>query len=282
MPIGPSMHDIDSDCRKLAADIQDILQEGLLIGHKDCHFIYSSMPIADIHEIETLITDPTSNESDALIELIYFPDESIQIRLEDRIESVSFEQKDEQTILEHLLASQVKTNIRVAGRQALLTIQTPQLGLRAFLARLNITRHLDAGLIQVIDRTIDTHTGRKYKVWLRNMTMDLRKRDTRFIKNLFLKMGPHHNLFDPIMSFSLRFLEEARTKSDLLQALVQYKRSCLQHIHRHDQFESKRRNHNTETLMTLGIRTPYADKQTLMSKVVLMDEISLALFDRSI
>jgi hypothetical protein len=282
MAIGPSMCDIDSDCRKLAADIQDILQGGLYLGHKDCHFIYSSMPIADIDEIEALIADPISNESDALIELIYFPDESIQIRLEDRIESVSFKQADEQTILEHLLTSQVKTTIRVAGRQKILTIQTPQLGLRAFLARLNITRHLDAGLIQVIDQSVDTHTGRKYKVWLRNMTMDLRERDTRFIKNLFLKMNPHQHPFDPIMSFSLRFLEETVTKADLLQALVEYKRSCLKHIHRYDQFESKHRNHNTETLMTLGIRTPYADKQALMSKVVLMDEISLALFDRSI
>jgi hypothetical protein len=85
-----------------------------------------------------------------------------------------------------------------------------------------------------------------------------------------------------LIEFALRFLEETPADTEPLQALIQYKQRCLQHMQRLNRFESKRHNHNFETRIALGIREPHDDKQALMQKVIFLDEIGLALYSRSI
>ena len=261
--------------------IQAIFEEGLYVNQDSHDFIFSTVSISDIRELQTLIADPSSCESDSLIELIYFPDEAIQLRLEDRLQSERFQQKDEQTILKHLLSCRGKTLVRFDGLESVLMITTPESGARAFLSRLNITRHLDPELIRIIGQTAGKVQGTKYSVWLRNMVMELREREIDFLKNLFLKMDARHDRFHEYFYFSLRFLEESQNDADLFQSLKQHKQRCLQHLQQNDRLEAYRRNHNIETLMAHGIRIPYTDKQALLIQVTLVDDISLALFNRS-
>jgi hypothetical protein len=276
------MHDTRSKCQKFALVIQAIFEKGLHVSQDSRHFILSTISISDIRELETLLTDPSNCESDSLVELIYFPDESIQMRLEDRLESEAFQQKDKETVLEHLLSCRGNTLVNFDDLQTVLTIRTLESGARAFLARLNITRHLDPELIRVIDHRAGKKEGRKYKVWIRNMVMDLRERDTIFLKDLFVKMDARHEKFDDYLHFSLRFLEESQNDTDLLQSLIKHKHRCLRHLQQNDRLEAYRRNHNVETLMAHGIRIPHTDKQALLLQVARVDDIGLALFKRSI
>jgi hypothetical protein len=275
------MPDARSKCQNFALAIRSIFEEGLLVNQDSLHFIFSTISISDIRELETLIMNPSSCESDSLIELIYFPDESIQLRLEDRLQAEAFQQKDEQTILEHFLSCRGKTLVRFDGLEPVLTITTPETGVRAFLARLNITRHLDPDLIRVIDQRTGKTQRTKYSVWLRNMVMELSEREIDFLIDLFLKMDARHDRFHEYLYFSLRFLEESQNDADLFQSLRQHKQRCLQHLQRNDRLETYRRNHNIETLMAQGIRIPYTDKQALLFQVTLVDDICLALFNRS-
>jgi hypothetical protein len=275
------MHDTRSKCQHFARDIQALFNEGLHVSQNSRHFIFSTISMSDIRELEALLTDPFNCECDSLIELIFFPDESTQMKLEDRLEAEAFQQKDEQAILENLLACRGKTLVRFDGLSSILTIPTPASGARAFLARLNITRHLDPGLLEVIDRTTVKKRGRKYRVWLRNMVMDLHERDVLFLKHLFVKMDARGKQFDAYLFFALRFLEESRNEDDLFQSLSQHRNRCLRHLQQNERFEAYRRNHTIETLMAHGMRIPHMDKQALLCQVALVDDIRLALFDRS-
>jgi len=275
------MPDARSKCRKFALAIQAIFEKGLHVSQDSQHFIFSTISITDIRELQTVLTDPSSCESDSLIELIYFPDESIQLSLEDRLQSELFQQKDEQAILEHVMSCRGKTLVRFDGLRPVLTIQTLESGARAFLERLNITRHPDPALMRVIDRSAGKKNGRKYKVWLRNMGMDLRERDILFINDLFLKMNARSHKFDDYLNFSLRLLEESRNAADLFQSLVQHRQRCLKHLQQNERLEAYRRAQPIETLMAHGVRIPYVDKQALLLQVTLVDDICLALFNRS-
>ncbi len=276
------MQDSGNRCQQFAAYIRDIFENGLRINDRDSHFILSTLPIAHLNEIEKLIRNPDGIEYDALMELIYFPDESSQIRLEDQIEAAQFQAREVETILTHLMAFESETHILSPERQLLMTLPTPRSGARAFLQRLNINRHLDFELIRAIEVCVDPIMASQYKVWIRNMTREPTKRDMRFLRSLFLKLAPQHQRRDQLIEFVLRFLEETQVDMEPLQGLVQYKQRCLRHLQRLGRFKSKRQNHNYETRIALGIREPYDDKQALMQKVVLLDEIGLALFDRSI
>jgi len=275
------MHDTRLKCQQFASVIQTVFEKGLHVSQDSQHFILSTFSISDIHELETLITDPSSCESDSLIELIYFPDEPIQRQLEDQLESEGFQQEDQETILAYLLSCRGKTLFRFEGLQAVLTIKTLDNGARAFLGRLNISRHLDPELIEVIEDVTGIKQARKYKVWLRNMVTPLGKRDSAFIKDLFLKMGDRTERFHEYLYFALRFLEESQNSPDPLESLMQYKQRCLRHLQQNDRLEAYRRKHNMETLMAHGIRIPHLDKQALLLRVTLVDDICLALFNRS-
>jgi hypothetical protein len=275
------MSDTVSRCRKFALAVQAIFEEGLHVNQDSRHFIFSTVSISDIRELKTLMADPASCDSDSLIELIYFPDEALQRRLEDRLQSERFQQKDEQTILEQIVSCRGKTRVRFDGLEPVLVIATPESGARAFLSRLNITRHLDPELTRIMDQTAGKILSTKYSVWLRNMVMDLRDREIDFLKNLFLKMDARHDRFHEYVGFSLRFLEESRKNADLFQSLKQHKQRCLYHLQRSERFEAYRRNHNLETLMAHGIRIPYMDKQALLIQITLVDDIGLALFNQS-
>ena len=275
------MCDTSPGCQKFALAVQTIFEEGLHVNQDSRDFIFSTVSISHISELQTLITDPSICESDSLIELIYFPDESIQLRLEDRLQSEKFKEKDEQAILEYLLSCRGKTLVRFEGLEPVIKIMTPESGARAFLSRLNIARHPDPGLIRVIRQSAGKIKGKKYCVWLRNTVRELYERDINFLKNLFLKMDARHDRFHEYLFFSLRFLEVTQNDADLRQSHKQHKQRCLRHIQQNDRFEAYRRNHNIETLMSHGIRIPYTDKQALLLQVSLVDDISLALFNRS-
>jgi len=278
-----NLHDSgDNNCQSFAEHIRDIFEYGLRISNTDSQFIFSTMPIANLTEMDQLIQDPDSTETDSLMELLYFPDESVQICLEDRIESAHFQAHDMDTILSHLMAMESDTHILSPPGQLLTTLPTPRSGARAFLQRLNLYRNLAPELIQAIEAAVDPEAATKYKVWLRNMTREPGKRDTQFLTRLFSYLAPHYQPRDRLIEFALRFLEETPADVELLQGLIQYKQRCLQHIQRLDRFESQRRSHNFETRVALGIREPHDDKQVLMQKVVLLDEIGLAIYNRNI
>ena len=275
------MRDTSPGCQEFALAVQAIFEEGLHVNQDSHDFIFSTVSISHISELQTLITDPSLCESSSLIELIYFPDESIQLRLEDRLQSGMFKEKDEQTILEYLLSCRGKTLVRFEGLKPVLEIMTPESGARAFLSRLNIARHPDPDLIRVIRQSAGNIKGKKYSVWLRNTVRELYERDINFLKNLFLKMDARHDRFHEYLFFSLRFLEVTQHDADLRQSLKQHKQRCLRHIQQNDRLEAYRRSHNIETLMSHGIRIPYTDKQALLLQVSLVDDIGLAIFNVS-
>lgn len=275
------MHDTRSKCQHFARDILALFNEGLRVSRDSQHFIFSTISMSHVRELEALLTDPFNCECDSLVELIFFPDESTQLKLEDRLEAEAFQQKDEQDILENLLSCRGKTLVRFDGLSSILTIPTPASGARAFLARLNITRHLDPELSGVIDRTTAKKQGRKYRVWLRNMVMDLHEREVLFLKDMFVKMDARSKQFDAYLFFALRFLEESRSEADLFQALSKHRNRCLRHLQHNERLEAYRRDHTIETLLAQGIRIPHMDKQALLCQLALVDDISIALFNRS-
>ena len=107
----------DDHCYNFAKRIGDVFADGLCINNKGRHFILSTLPVAHLNEIDKLIQDPDSTEYDSLMELMYFPDESIQIRLEDRIESARFQPHDVDTILTQLISMETDTRIALGLRE---------------------------------------------------------------------------------------------------------------------------------------------------------------------
>ena len=86
-------------CILLAERIAKILLEGIRLNSAAMHYIDSTFSNPSIDELKEIIADNSDCENDSLIELIFFPDESIQMQLEDILQSHDYSKKDEKKIL---------------------------------------------------------------------------------------------------------------------------------------------------------------------------------------
>ncbi|MBW1847221.1 MAG: hypothetical protein JRJ27_08800, partial [Deltaproteobacteria bacterium] len=73
----------ESKCIVLAEKIEKIFQEGIVLSHDVLHFVDSTFSNSTIKEFGDIFTDESNLERESLIELIFSPDESMQVQLED-------------------------------------------------------------------------------------------------------------------------------------------------------------------------------------------------------
>ncbi len=90
-------------CELLAEEIASILKEGIRLSPDVLHFIDSTYSNPSPQELANILEDESDCERDTLVELIFFPDESIQVRLEDLLERLDLGKKEEQTVRALLL-----------------------------------------------------------------------------------------------------------------------------------------------------------------------------------
>ena len=82
--------------KQVAQKIIDILQSELTLNADTLHYIDSTFSNPSIGELEELLQDESSCETDSLIELLFFPDESVQMQLEEVLGETRFQKQDEQ------------------------------------------------------------------------------------------------------------------------------------------------------------------------------------------
>ena len=69
--------------KKVAEKIIAILQGGLALNSDTQHYIDSTFSNPSVAELDALLQDEFSCETDSLMELLFFPDESVQLQLEE-------------------------------------------------------------------------------------------------------------------------------------------------------------------------------------------------------
>lgn len=280
-PIG-SMSATARNQHLLARKICQLFSDGLTLDQDVVHYLDSTFSGHDIQILETVLQDPWNCERGPLIELLYFPDESIQIRLEGFLERAAFDKKDEAAVLEHLEATPTETVFFFPGGKSGWRIETPADGAAAFTERLKIFSNLDQRLIAAIQSRIPASERNRYKVSIRNAAFSRQDSHIAGLEAFLLKSDVACPNFLHRFRFFLQFLNEWTGGEDLWQALVQKKRLYLKQLHKASQVEARRQNRNVETLMVMGIRSPHADRLEIADKIAMIDDIGLYLFGRSL
>jgi hypothetical protein len=98
--------------KQVAQKIIDILRNGLMINADTQHYIDSTFSNPSVGELEELLQDESSCETDSLMELLFFPDESVQKQLEEMIEDTHFQRRDEREIQNRVCSTSLQTQIR--------------------------------------------------------------------------------------------------------------------------------------------------------------------------
>ena len=264
--------------KQLAEKIIDILRSGLTIKADTQHYIDSTFSNPSIETLEALVKDESNCETDSLVALLFFPDESVQLQLEEMIDAVCFEKHDERAIQDMVCARLVQTRICFPNGRGSFEIAVSPTNVAQFIAHLNLSRPLDSKLRSAIAKYVDQTLQTRCKVRLRNAKPICSPKHILFLIDFFKKLRTDRNEFLNCFDFILSFLDELEDEPDMFQALMAKKRFYFLSLQKAKNLDIQLTKYNMETLLLKGKRVSYIDKADAIKKIRMIDQISLAVF----
>ena len=271
----------DEKCILLAERIVKILKEGIHLNSDVMHFIDSTFSSPCINELEKIIANHSDCERDSLIELIFFPDEEIQAKLEDLLESHNYCREDEKKILDYLSSRHIESTIHFPDNKGALSVKMPNEAAGRFLARLNIHKKIDKRIYAAIGTCVSEKLKISVSVKLRNTVNEIAENKIFFLCDFFEKMEDESDDFLECLDFILSLLDEAENTSNLFSAFMDKKRFYFKNLQRAEKFRQQLEKGNMETMILQGVKVPYINIEDETRKMELIDKISLSVFGRT-
>ena len=271
----------DHKCGLLAVELQKFLGGGITLSSDVIHYIDSTFSNPTTSELQTILYDDSNCERDSLMELLLFPDESMQLQLEALLERLHFQEADEKSVLDYLLQDPVQVAIRFPADRGPLHLMVTEDIACQFISRLNITKHLNPDLLVALNHYDDENISNRIKVKVRNSRFAPTDEKIEFLCLFFEKFDVQDNDIFECIDFVLSFLDEPTIDDDLYQTLMAKKKFHFRSLQKAKQLETQLQQHNMETLRAQGKRVVLIDPRDARKKMRIIDRISRAVFGKT-
>jgi hypothetical protein len=267
-------------CIILADKIHEVFQKGLIVSTDVLHYIDSTFLNPSLAKLEKILTDDSNCEKDSLLYLIFSPDESIQIQLENILEKEDFNKEDENKIIDLFISRNPETTIHFQDNGSSLKLAIPSSIAKRFISQLNISKKLDNRFVVAINKIVYDKFQLPVKVKLRNTGFAHTENKINFICSFFERIKTESNDFTKCLDFILNFLDELRDDRDIFQSLSVKKEFHFQNLQKADMFHEQMSKRNMETLILQGVKIPHINKDDEINKIAIIDKISYTVFGK--
>jgi hypothetical protein len=266
--------------RRLVGKIELLLRAGIVVGPELLGYIDATFSNPTVTDLEGIVADESDPEREGLLELIFFPDETMQQKLEELLpEAGGLGQGDVDAVAAELSARRIHTALVFSDRRDRLAVDFPPALVTTFLQRLNLTRRIEPRLAMAISTHVAPVDRIAVRVKLRNTRKHMGEGKALFLCDFLCKLGGDDQLL-ACLEFTLSFLEDIEDDTDVYAALMKRRRIGWQQLHKSVQFEEKLKQDNIETLMLRGERAPHVSREELLKTIAFIERISLAVFGR--
>ncbi|MGB5747746.1 MAG: hypothetical protein WBM69_12220 [Desulfobacterales bacterium] len=268
-------------CELIADEIKRILSKGIDLSDDVVHYIDSTFSNPTIEELQGILADDSNCEKDSLMELLFFPDESIQIQLEETLEGQRPQEEDENKVWTYLSRDPLQVTFRFDDKRGYFNLPITEDVTRGFLSRLNISKHLEPALIASIIDYGDEANRNRFKVKIRNSRFFPTTEKTDFLCKFFDKIGAQSNDIFECLEFVLAFLDEIKKEKDIYWALMDKKKFYFISLQKAQKMDARLEKNNVETLMSQGERVVLIDQADIRKRMRIIDRISQAVFGKT-
>jgi hypothetical protein len=273
-----SIHDYQG---RLFTRIVGSLENGGRLTEATLAYIETALfpPAAD--RLIAFLTDESDCERDSLLDLIFSPDQSLQVDLEPLLASAGFSCEDEAAVYDRLMARSICAPVTLPDGRPLAGVRVPDLVKSQYLARLNITWQPDPRVASAIESGVSAQLRPTVMVRLRNAGLRLPSGARVFMCRFFERMADSDPDYLDGLDLVLAILETAGQEADAYDLLADRKRCLFRGLQQIRRFETLLRQSNMETLMLHGIRAPHASPGELMHHMRLIDLICFSIFGKT-
>ncbi|RJP74988.1 MAG: hypothetical protein C4522_21990 [Desulfobacteraceae bacterium] len=264
---------------RLASAISEILSRGLALSDSTLEFMEVTFGEASPEILMAVSRDQENCEKDALLELVFFPDESCRIQLEDFL--IKARITDPERVVQHLEHMIGHVEIRFPHDTGTVDVVFTRNLAEKFVSRLRVWKHPDPELEQAVRENVQPEQIGPILVRLRDADFPASSHVIRFFCRFFAKMDTRERDFLQDVDFLLRFSSTLHGTLDIFKALMERKRRCLEAIEKAMAYEKELRMHNMEVMILKGARNPCISVTEAERIVTIINRIALALFGRS-
>ncbi|MBF0225490.1 MAG: hypothetical protein HQK76_08560 [Desulfobacterales bacterium] len=256
----------------LANKIFYLLNRGLNINKGTLDFIKTTFP--ENVSLEKILNSEYFSEKESLIELLLFPEESVQISLEDFLELHDFQSGDEEKLIRVISDRDKNIPIKFLINNKVIEHIFPEDIFVKFIINLKISKKLDKRVIDSINKNIeDEYNALKIKVVFRNSDIIWSENKIEFILDFFKNIDKTSAEFFNWFEFMIEHFEEIKTDEKIIPSLFTKKKRYLRNLQLASQMDSQVSNINFEILHLQGVRIPYINKNELLKKLSIIDAI---------
>jgi len=273
--------DSEEKCNQLADEIRKILGNGITLSSEVIHYIDSTFSNPTTTELQTILHDDSNCEKDSLMELLLFPDESMQLQLESLLEHLHFQPADEKSVLGDLLQDPVQVVVRFPGDRGSLRLRVTEDVACRFISHLNISRHLNPNLLDALNQNKDETISDRIKVKLRNSRFSPTTEKIEFLCLFFKKFDSQDMDIFECLDVALSFIDEPTIDNDIYRTLMAKKKFYFRSLQKAKQLDTQLQKQNVETLMAQGKRVVLIDQRDARKKMRIIDRISRAVYGKT-
>jgi hypothetical protein len=266
------------------------MADGITLTEDVLSFMAATFGDASVATLQMLLSDESSAERDSLLDLVFFPDQALQLAIEPVLERYGLTEEDVRFLAARLKAAPIATGLRFPGVADDVPTVMPVFLVDAFLARLNlpwqpaatlwdVMAHLDTRLVSPMN---DREDGRlRLRVHLRNVGLRQTPAQVLLLCDFFERLPLGDKDFVDKLEFMLVFLKEHEKATHFYQALMDRKKFLVRHLLKNRRSTELAARMNMETRIMAGVRPSYFDVQAAERALDLIDRIAMAVFGRT-
>ena len=224
------------------------------------------------------LSGDTDSQRDSLLDLIFYPDQAVQMDLEPLLEAARFSEQDEKQLNDGLMARPIRAWVSMPDGRQLVRIRVPDFIKSQYLARLNISWLIDPHVAAAIEKGLPAAIRPIVKVRLRNAGICTASDRRGFLCRFFQRMTHSDPDYLACLDLVLPLLERAGKRTEVYNLLVEHKRFLFRSLQQAGRFKTLLGRSNMETLMLQGVRAPHVSPDAMMRHMRLIDLICLRIF----
>lgn len=263
---------------RIAARLRAILAAGLDLTAETVRFIDSTFSHPSAAELAAILADDAAPERDSLLDLLFSPDEGLQLELEDLLDDRRETGPSPEAVAARLAAAPLSVPFRFPdGRGRLEAPLTAELA-RRLVQGLRIDRKLPAAVAAAIRTNAAGPCRRRLRVLLRNARLGFGPVHEEFLCALIPNLGVRDEDGRDCFAFALELLSDIGESPDVRAALAARKKWLVRALHHGERLREQLRRSNFETLLSRGQRLTWVDDALARRQIGFVDRISMAAF----
>jgi hypothetical protein len=262
----------------LLAHIVEAIENGGRLTAAIMDYIDAALFPPDPDRLSAFLKDDGDGQRDSLLDLIFSPDEAVQIDMEPLLEAARCSPDDEAWLLARLKDRVIDARILMPEGRFLVKTAVPSAIKSQYLARLAVCRQLDARVAAAVENYVSPARQAVVKVRLRNAGIRFSSGQSAFLCRFFEHMADAEPGFNDGLDLVLSVLESADADLNGYDLLAAHKRFLFRSLQQIRRFERRLQRSNMETLILQGVRAPHASSGELNRHMHLIDRIAVAVF----